>query len=155
MTTDFIFEFYNEGTEVTTIKSFKVSGTGHLKDMFLNFTSTKHFDNFCSKLEEDYGIHDISYDPDIHIHGYHSYEIHPDNYNIVINSWKYFISENGFTCGNVVTRTVGIKITDEESSLKRFHEEKMKAYAKKYKEKLAIYASKNIVNGGTKCYYQN
>ncbi len=103
----FTFDFYNEDTEISTIFSCKVS-----EDPLL-LIPTEAVEHFCLDIE-DYGVHDVSYDPEKSYFGFTSYEVSPSDYQLVFDKWLKFFSDKGITVANT---THIEEIHDNETTL--------------------------------------
>lgn len=101
----FVFDCYNEIEEKSTVYSFVISPNTQEQLNFLNQIDggySDEFDEFVELMESGYGVHDVSFNPDIEFYGFTSYEVPADEEEELIRRWRVFFELRGFTLSDVV-----------------------------------------------------
>lgn len=88
--TDTVFYFYfiNESTDIFTVYGFSIAAEHKLSIHRLE-DGEDHFSDLVSAFES-FGIHDFSASPTKKVEGigYQSYEVLPEHYELLMNSWR-------------------------------------------------------------------
>ena len=100
----FVFDFFNEDTDVSTILRFKIENIEHDFARLLDEDSEDAIGDFTSEME-GYGVHDWS-SGSHDIVGFTSYEIDKDKYMEVMNKWRDFLIEKGLQCSPITKEVV-------------------------------------------------
>lgn len=98
----FTFDFYNESTEIVTVYSFEIYNKSTNNERILEEIDRgecQAFDDFVVEMEGDFGVHDVSFHPDMVFHGFTTYEVDPKQYVTVIEAWRNFFISLGFDVG--------------------------------------------------------
>lgn len=112
MNDKFVFEFAAEnddGSDIVITKSFNViATTKKLQELKkdIDMGRCQVFNDKVEELEDDYGIHDVSFDPTDSFYGFTTYEVELDLIEELINQWKEFFIEKGFEIGHIQTNII-------------------------------------------------
>lgn len=95
----FAFLFYNEETEEEKEYRFNihVETDEQLHSLHLiDRGEDEDFNDFTSDLEDDYGVHDVSFS-DKEFYGFRTYEVAPEKYEELMRKWQIFFSDRGYS----------------------------------------------------------
>lgn len=111
--TFFTFQFYKQDEDDIKVFRFDIIGDLSTYESFY-----KKYDDFedRSMNMEMYGVHDVYTRPG-DLEGFTSYEVDEDQYQELMENWKTWFVNQGFTCGSIIEVPIG-KTGKEKNILK-------------------------------------